>query len=196
MEFRPPVPEGVRLRIEREIEARGPGAVHAGLPERFRERIHPNDRSRIARISELLATGQEPAPDHVGGGELWTARLRKPSLLVGLVEDDSALRVRIAARVEAMASAGAGLEAQTALNAGASRTARAAIGFKEFLDGDLELAAERHRRYAKRQMTWMRRMHGVELLARSGRDDRSLATAVLDLARSFSFDNAGDTQDG
>lgn len=196
MEFRPPVPEGVRLAVESEIEARGTAAVHEGLPERFRVRIHPNDRSRIARIAELLATGQEPAPDHAGGGELWTASLRRPSLLIGLVDEDEALRGRISARVERMASDGAGREAAAALEAGASRTARAAIGFEEFLAGDLELAAARHRQYSKRQMTWMRRMEGVEVLERSGRDDSGLAASILALAMSASARNAGDSPSG
>ena len=196
MEFRPPVPEELRAEVESEIEERGAAAVHGELPERFRERIHPNDRSRIARTAELLAAGQEPAPDHAGGGELWTAKLRRPSLLVGLVDEEDALRGRIGIRVEEMASAGAGLEAEAALEAGASRTARAAIGFEEFLAGDLELAATRHWQYARRQMTWMRRMSGVEVLERSGRDDRSLAESVLAMATASDAHNAGDSPSG
>jgi tRNA dimethylallyltransferase len=191
MEFRPPVPEEVRAAVESEIQARGTAAVHADLPEQFRNRIHANDRSRVARTAELLATGREPAPNHAGGGELWTAELRRPSLLVGLAEREDALRERIVARVEQMSSAGAAREAALALDAGASRTARAAIGFDEFLAGDLDLAATRHWQYARRQMTWMRRMEGVAVLERSGRDDRGLAEAILKLASDMSAHNAG-----
>jgi tRNA dimethylallyltransferase len=191
MEFRPPVPDGVRTAVEAEIECRGAAAVHAELPERFRQRIHQNDRSRIARTAELIAAGQEPAPDHAGGGELWTAKLRRPSLLVGLAEDEAELRARITSRVENMASAGAAGEAAAAIDAGASRTARAAIGFEEFLSGELELAATRHWQYARRQMTWMRRMEGVELIERAGRDDVTLAQAILTLATDLTARNAG-----
>lgn len=181
MEFRPPVPDEVRAQVEREIEARGVAAVHADLPADRRRQIHVNDRVRVSRALELMKTGQEPAPDHSRGGELWTAGLRRPSLLIGLVEEAQVLRDRIVERVGAMAEAGAALEARRALEAGASRTARAAIGFDEFISGDLERAAIEHRRYAKRQMTWMRRMHGVEILERSGRSDRDLALAILRL---------------
>jgi tRNA dimethylallyltransferase len=196
MEFRPPVPEEVRTAVESEIQERGAAAVHADLPEQYRDRIHPNDRSRIARKAELLAAGQKPAPDHAGGGELWTARLRRPSLLVGLVEEEAALRGRIVTRVEQMASAGAGREAAAALEAGASRTARAAIGFEEFLDGNLDIAATRHWQYARRQMTWMRRMDGVEVLERAGRDDKALAECILALAGGVNTHNAGDSPSG
>jgi len=196
MEFRPPVPDEVRAAVEAEINSRGAAAVHEGLPERFRNRIHPNDRSRIARAAELLATGQEPAPDHAGGGELWTAKLRRPSILVGLVEEEGPLRERIGARVQQMASAGAAQEAAAALEAGASRTARAAIGFEEFLAGDLDLAATRHWQYARRQMTWMRRMDGVTLIGRNGLDDRALAESMLALADGQGVHNAADSPSG
>ena len=194
MKFRPPVPVEVRVAVEAEMQERGAKAVHSELPEHLRERIHPNDRSRVARAAELRAIGREPAPDHAGGGELWTAKLRRPSLLVGLVEEEGELRKRIGARVCEMASAGAGEEAKAALDAGASRTARAAIGFAEFLAGDPDLAATRHWQYARRQMTWMRRMEGVKVLERSGRDDQSLAQSVLELA--MGAHNAGNSPSG
>lgn len=196
LEFRPPVPDEVRAAVEAEITKRGTDAVHADLPEEHRNRIHPNDRSRIARTAELLAEGREPAPDHAGGGELWTAKLRRPALLAGLAEEEGELRARIAARVTQMASAGAAQEAEAAIQAGASRTARAAIGFEEFPAGDLDLAATRHWQYARRQMTWMRRMDGVSVIERKGLDDASLAASILELAEHLSAHNACDSPSG
>lgn len=190
MKFRPPVPDSVRSEVEADIQTRGLLAVYEDIPEHLRQRIHPNDRSRVARITELLATGQSPAPDHQGGGELWTAKLRVPSVLIGLVDTERELRERIELRVRQMAAAGAGEEVRRALESGASRTAQAAIGFKEFLSGDLNLAATHHWQYARRQMTWLRKMEGIEVLVRSGRDDRELAELVLELARSASARNA------
>ncbi len=186
MEFRPPVSGSVRAAVESEMADRGSAALHRELPAESRDRINPNDRARVARAVELIRSGQTPAPDHDGGGKLWTAELRRPTLLIGLVEEIEVLEARIRSRVEAMAAAGAGDEARGALEAGASRTARAAIGLDEFLSGEIDLAASRHRRYAKRQMTWMRKMPGVEIMERRGRDDRQLAAAVLDTARRFS----------
>jgi len=182
MELRPTVPDGLRAEVEAEIERRGPAELHAELPPQIGESIHPNDRQRVARSTELIRDGRQPAPDHRRGGELWTANLRHPAVLVGLTETDEALAGRIRARVEAMAEAGAGEEAAAALTTGASRTARAAIGFREFIEGDLDRVASLHRRFGRRQMTWMRRMEGVEVIERAGRSDCEVAEDVISRA--------------
>jgi tRNA A37 N6-isopentenylltransferase MiaA len=36
-----------------------------------------------------------------------------------------------------------------------------------------------HRQYARRQLTWMRKMGGVELIDRTGRDDDSVARQIV-----------------
>jgi tRNA dimethylallyltransferase len=115
---------------------------------------------------------------------------------VGLAEEEGALRARIATRVRQMASAGAAREVTAAIEAGASRTARAAIGFEEFPAGDLDLAATRHWQYARRQMTWMRRMNGVRVVERKGLDDESLAAFILGLTDRLSSHNACDSPSG
>ena len=180
LDFRPAVPDALREEVERELEDRGPEAMHKTLPPEFHGSIHPNDRKRIARTIELIRDGQTPAPDHKSGSELWTADLRRPTLLFGLVEDDEALVERIDGRVEAMAAQGAAGEIEKANAANASRTARAAIGFPEFLDGDLDRIKLLHRRYGRRQMTWMRRMAGVEIVERDGRADGEIADEILE----------------
>ena len=48
--------------------------------------------------------------------------------------------------------------------AGASPTARKALGFEELLRGDPDAMKRRTRNYAKRQLTWMRRLEGANLL--------------------------------
>ena len=52
-------------------------------------------------------------------------------------------------------------EVRRADAAGASPTARKALGFEELLRGDEEAMKHRTRNYAKRQLTWMRRLEGV-----------------------------------
>ncbi len=182
LEMRPPVDQNLRSEVEAEVERRGPNALHAELPDDLSERVHPNDRKRIARLTELIRSGVDPHPDHRGGGELWTASLRRPALLIGLVEDDEPLVKKIRVRVEAMAVAGAADEAERAEAAGAARTVRAAIGFDEFRRGDLERVVILHRRYGRRQMTWMRRMEGIEVIDRTGLSDAEVASIILDLA--------------
>lgn len=175
LELRPPVPAEVRAAVEDEIAESGPGAAHRQLDADVRERVHPNDRKRIARALELQRAGKDP-PER--SGELWTARLRHPTALVGLTVDREELAARIDARVNAMAEAGAAEEARRAIRTGASRTARSALGFEELLSGDLEAVKAAHRRYARRQMTWMRRMEGVEVVDRTGLSDPAAAERV------------------
>ena len=63
-----------------------------------------------------------------------------------------------------MVSAGAAEEVRRADRAGASRTARKALGFEELLAGDTEAMKRRSRNYAKRQLSWMRKLAGVTLI--------------------------------
>ncbi len=177
LELRPPVPAGVREQVEREVAERGPEALHAELAPEIAATVEPGDRKRVARWTELMRAGIDP-PE--GGDRVWTAALRHPTALVGLTIDRDALASRIGARVDAMAAAGAGEEARRADGAGASRTARAALGFEGFASGELENVKTAHRRYARRQLTWMRRMEGVELIDRTRLEDAGVADKIVE----------------
>src|SRR5690606_12693653 len=116
---------------------------------------------------------------HSSSQGLWTERLRRPARLFGITLWREELHERINARVEAMIAAGAIEEVRRADAAGASRTARAAIGFEELLRGDIEAMKSAQRAFARRQLTWMRKMPHVELIDRSGRDDAAVAREIL-----------------
>jgi tRNA dimethylallyltransferase len=176
LELRPPVPSEVRAAVEAEIAERGPAALHAELPDDLRWGVHPNDRKRIARLTELVRLGITP---HRSSEGLWTERLRRPARLFGLTLEREELHARINARVDAMVASGAIEEVRRADAAGASRTARAAIGFEELLRGDVKAMKSAQRAFARRQLTWMRKMPHVELVDRSGRGDAEVAIEVL-----------------
>jgi tRNA dimethylallyltransferase len=91
------------------------------------------------------------------------------------VRERTDLYARIDARVEAMVAAGAAEEVRAADAAGASATARQALGFDELLRGDVAGMQQRTRRYAKRQLTWMRRLPGVRLAELTGRSPEDVA---------------------
>jgi tRNA dimethylallyltransferase len=65
--------------------------------------------------------------------------------------------------------------------AGASATARKALGFNELLAGDPEAMKRRTRNYARRQLTWMRKLAGAHILDTTGREPLAVADAVLAL---------------
>ena len=177
MELRPPVRVELRDQVEREIAERGPEALHAELDPELAGDVHVNDRKRIARLTELQRAGFEPPPP--GGAELWTAQLRHPTLLVGLVVDRDDLARRIDSRVDELVARGAADEARAAEAAVPSRTARAALGFEQLLSSDVEGMKRAHRAYARRQLTWMRKMPGVTLVDRTGRGDSDAAAEVV-----------------
>ena len=113
--------------------------------------------------------------------KLWTTELRHPTLLVGLAMARGELGERIDARVEEMIASGAADEARRAAAAGVSRTARAALGFGELLEGNSRAVKRAHRQYARRQLTWMRRMEDVVVLDRSARGDDDVAEEIVSL---------------
>ena len=180
LELRPPVPAGVREDVEAEIDARGARALHAELPGELAATAHPNDRKRIARLTELHRAGIEPARS---SEQLWSEGLRRPTVLIGVTTSPEELRERISRRVEAMLAQGAEAEARSAEAAGASRTARAAIGFDELLDGEPEAMRAAQWRYARRQLTWMRKMRDVRRIDRAGRTDADVAGEIGSLLR-------------
>ena len=180
LDLKPPPPAGVRARWEAELLEHGPEALHARLAKQApwaAEGIQPRDRSRIVRALELLDLGELEPPQ--GDNRLWTDDTRHPTRLLGLVMDRDALYARIDARVEAMVAAGAVQEVRAANAAGASETARKALGFDELLVGDVEAMQRRTRNYARRQLTWMRKLAGVELVDVTGRRPEEVAAMLL-----------------
>jgi tRNA dimethylallyltransferase len=152
-------------KLHGDLLARDPAAAAA---------IAVSDSQRVLRALELLDAGEE-AP---GGPQLWTAETRHPTLLVALTMEREALYRAIDARVEAMVEAGAVDEVRRADAAGASPSARKALGFEELLRGDVEGMQRRTRRYAKRQLTWLRKLPGTLTLEVTDRSPESVAGEV------------------
>ena len=86
--------------------------------------------------------------------------------------------------LDSMLAAGAAAEARAAQEAGISRTARAALGFDDLMSEDADAVKRAHRKYAKRQLTWLRKMPNTKIVDRTGRDDASLAIELLERLRS------------
>lgn len=131
-----------------------------------------------AALADLDLVPRPPGEE----SQLWSDELRHPTLLVGLVMDRDRLYARIDARVDAIVAAGAGEEVRRAAAAGASRTARKALGFEELLTGDVERMKRGHRNYAKRQLTWMRKLAGVRTIDATGREPGAVAREIAGLA--------------
>jgi tRNA dimethylallyltransferase len=165
LDLRPPPEPGIREHWQQELRKRGARALHALLDERApaaAAAIAPTDRQRIVRALELHDSGAlAPPPER---SQLWTEETRHPTLLMALELERARLYEQIDRRVERMVAAGAGEEVRQALAAGASATARRALGFDELPAGEVEALKRNTRHYARRQLTWMRKLAGVHHL--------------------------------
>jgi tRNA dimethylallyltransferase len=198
LELRPPPDPELRARLQERMSREGPDVLLAEIRDREPGvKIARGDRNRIIRHLELLQMGEgsdplqrrkgsDPPPgerDFADQGsdppsQLWSSETRRPSVLVGLVMEREALDRRIDARMAAIAEAAID-EVRAADAAGASPTARNAHGFEDLLAGDVDAMKLKARQFARRQMTWMRKLAGVRIVDATARDPRDVAAEVL-----------------
>lgn len=158
-------------------EKNGAEALHERLREidpQAAEKIHPNNVRRVARAIEIYELTGKTKTEHDREA---ISDSPYDSLIIGLdYNDRKVLYNRINRRVDAMIEAGLEGEVRSLVSRGllsAESTAGQAIGYKEMLGyiaGDCSLgdAVEKiklgTRRYAKRQLTWMRRNPNINWL--------------------------------
>lgn len=135
------------------------------------DKLHPNNLGRVIRGVEVFRATGVPQSE-------WQrrSRLSPPEYrlcMLGLAWERETLYRRIDERVGRMLESGLLEEAKSLLDAGLSPTAAQAIGYKElagYFSGEKsqQQAAEdikrETRRYAKRQMTWLRRDERIHWL--------------------------------
>lgn len=128
-------------------------------------RIHPNDTRRIVRALEVFQSSGRPISSLQKQRQGLAKEYQIKSFCLDMPRDR--LYARIEARVEEMFARGLAPEVKKLLKCGLSKTASAAIGIKElkgYFAGlyDLEeakrLIIRNTRRYAKRQLSWFRRV--------------------------------------
>jgi tRNA dimethylallyltransferase len=123
-----------------------------------------------------LSLRKVPAFDE--GSELWSGETRHPTRIFGLDMDRATLYERIDARVDAIVATGGEEEARRADALGPGRTARKALGLNEILAGDLETMKRRSRNYARRQLTWMRKIPNLANIDRTALSDQEVAVLM------------------
>ncbi|WP_028264235.1 tRNA (adenosine(37)-N6)-dimethylallyltransferase MiaA [Atopobium fossor] len=157
-----------REKYTRYVENEGKEALYALLQKKdpaSAQEIHPNNIRRIIRALELCDQGQSYASIHKG---LLDRKSHYSVLIFGLTRNREELYRRIDERVDLMFEQGLVDEVQGLLNRGLrnSKTAYKAIGYKEIIDAfegltSIDEARKRikmhTRRYAKRQLSWLRR---------------------------------------
>lgn len=178
LDLKPAPSAGLRAEWMVKLSNGGPEALHAELAARApwaAESVAPSDGKRLVRLLELHEMGELEPPD--GESQLWTTDTRVPTRLFGLVMERERLYERIDARMETIAATAAE-EVRRADAAGASATARKAHGFEDLLMGDVEGMKRKARQYARRQLTWMRKLPDVRVLDATGRDPADVAAEI------------------
>ncbi len=120
----------------------------------------------------------QKVPPDSADSELWSPETRHPTTIFGLDMDRERLYERINARTEAIVAGGAVEEARRADALGPGRTARKALGFDEVLSGDIEAMRKRSRNYARRQLTWQRKIPNLVAIDRTGLTDDEVASRI------------------
>lgn len=158
----------LRQRLENKAERDGIDSIREILKEHdpaSYERLHPNDKKRIIRAAEVWLSTGKTITEH--DRETGALPPKYDAVKIGLnFEDRSQLYSRIDKRVDIMINNGLVEEVRQLLDCGNTGTALQAIGYKEFseyLAGQMSLeqacdaVKQSSRRYAKRQLTWLRR---------------------------------------
>ena len=136
------------------------------------EKLHANDKKRIVRALEAFLTTGKTISEHDAETKAIPPRYNAVKYALTF-SDREKLYTRIDNRVDKMISLGLVDEIKSLLKMGISNkcTSMQAIGYKEICaaitDGtDIEMAIEKikmeSRRYAKRQLTWLRRDDDVK----------------------------------
>ena len=128
-----------------------------------------------AALAELSL---QKVPPESQQSELWSPETRHPTTIFGLDMDRQRLYERIDTRTEAIVAGGAVEEARRADALGPGRSARKALGFDELLAGDVEEMKKRSRNYARRQLTWMRKIPNLEYIERTALSDEQVASRI------------------
>jgi tRNA dimethylallyltransferase len=194
------IPQGhggtdVRRGLELELREIGPAAMHARLtrvdPGAARV-IHPNNSRRVIRALEMTASGVSYADQ---AARFSRRRSIYETTFLGLTMDRRSLYERIDRRVDAMVDAGLVEEVRALLAHGLrdALTAGQAIGYKELvpvieqaadLSDAIDLIKQASRRYAKRQLTWLRADPRIAWIDVTSLDAACILDTALDLLSS------------
>ncbi len=185
----------VRAELMQKAADEGAEALHAYLksidPKSAAE-IHPNNVKRVARALEIfLVTGKTKTELNAVAPTPRYERL----LLILDTPDRAAIYERIDRRVDEMLAAGLLDEAERLWKSGLADTPTASqsIGYKELfpyfnglvnLDSAVEKIKQATRNYAKRQLTYFRRMQGGHYIDCTGGAE-AVYQAALALCRDF-----------
>ena len=186
------MPKQVNLRQELEKEAALYGVEHVHnrlktLDQAAADRIHPNNLKKVIRAIEVFESTGEGIREFK---ESFITTNDYDCILIGLSRDREELYHRIDQRVDHLMETGLVEEIQSLLEKGLSENniSMKGIGYKEiiaYLHGEYDLdeavclVKRNTRRYAKRQMTWLKRYPDMIWFNLSEYNEAEISPALL-----------------
>ncbi|USG68039.1 tRNA (adenosine(37)-N6)-dimethylallyltransferase MiaA [Brevibacillus ruminantium] len=172
----------LRDRLQKLAEIDGVEELHRRLADvdpLTAERLHPNDVKRVIRALEIYQLTGMRMSDYQHRAEYSPYDL----LIIGLTMEREKLYERINQRVDLMIEAGLVEEVRRLLDLGygSAHTSMQGLGYKElipYLYGEIPLEKavndikQRTRHFAKRQLSWFRRMSEIQWFDVTEPDDR------------------------
>lgn len=166
----------LRENLKAEALEKGNGFLYqklAAIDPEAASKIHENDVKRVIRAIEVYTHTNMPISEHARQSRREPPPYRY--LVFGLNWDRSRLYERINKRVDSMIGRGLVSEVQKLVELGFDKgtTAMQGIGYKEvlgYLKGEfsleetIDILKSNTRHYAKRQLTWFRRIDGIKWL--------------------------------
>jgi tRNA dimethylallyltransferase len=190
----------LRRKLEERARDEGPGVLHAELAQLDPDAAAAMDFRNVRRVIRALEGVLSDGGRWSGRSDLWAPDYYHSTLVVGLWMERDLLASRILARTERMLDAGAVEEvAQFRKQQGDEATRPGgpgicrAIGYGEiwrYIDGDqgraetIEQIAAATRGYARRQITWLRKVRGAVMIELKGQDAGQVAREIVALEES------------
>lgn len=180
-----------RRQLERLAAARGNAYLHARLQSidpKTAARLHENDIRRIIRALEVASSNEQISQTRRSASPIY------PSYVIGLTRPRAEIYQRIHQRIDQMLADGLLEETQALLDAGIPLDAQAmqAIGYKEIipyllghnsLDEAIDTLKKNTRHFAKRQLTWFRKMPYIHWYEAATAPDLLLQRVLWDIRR-------------
>jgi tRNA dimethylallyltransferase len=165
----PSVPSSLRESIKDELQLKGAGALHDELHRYDPDsavRIHPNDHQRLIRAIEVYRHTGKTLSSYFGDASGCES---EKTLYIGLEVDRDVLNSNIDKRVDSMMDCGFLQEVISLRERGYGPELKSmqSIGYLQlnrYLNGEIELdhavdqIKKDTRKYAKRQMTWFKKI--------------------------------------
>jgi tRNA dimethylallyltransferase len=195
------VPAGdpaLRGRLEARAVFEGPGTLHAELAALDPAAAASIDRRNVRRVVRALEVVSATGQAWSGRGDLWEPEYDHPTMVVCLTLEREELYRRISARAARIVEGGAVEEVRRfRRERGEDKTKPgsggicSALGYPEicrYLEGrqtleqTVEQIASATRRYARRQLTWLRKLRDAVIIDVRGRDVREIAREIAERA--------------